>query len=105
MLMMSLVIDGSERAPMATVDAILRSLNLTSVVSIGAPTLHTVNCYITQTLQLTKRAHHSSYVASAAETQEGGVRLNHVHPEDNCACTSKIELYRTRRMNQMWYSG
>ena len=39
MLMMSLVSDGSDRAPTATVDDMLTSLNLTSVVVIGTPTL------------------------------------------------------------------
>ena len=39
MLMMSLVRDGSERPPTATVDAMLRSLKRTSVVATGAPTL------------------------------------------------------------------
>ena len=39
MLMMSLVRDGSERPPTATVDAMLRSVKRTSVVATGAPTL------------------------------------------------------------------
>jgi len=36
---MSLVSDGSERPPTATVDAMLRFWNRTSVVATGAPTL------------------------------------------------------------------
>jgi len=39
MLMMSLVRDGSERPPTATVDEMLRSVKRTSVVATGAPTL------------------------------------------------------------------
>ncbi len=37
--MRSLVSDGSDRAPTATVAAMLRSWNRTSVVAMGAPTL------------------------------------------------------------------
>ena len=37
--MMSLVSDGSDRAPTATVDDMLTSLNLTSVVATGTPRL------------------------------------------------------------------
>jgi hypothetical protein len=46
MLMMSLVSDGSDLAPTATVDAMLMSLNLTSVAATGTPTLRGGNTFL-----------------------------------------------------------
>ena len=73
MLMRSLVSDGSDRAPTATVAAMLRSWKRTSVVAMGAPTLRR-NHYITHRQHALRGQRHGSKVSTSHPDTGAGVQ-------------------------------